>query len=255
MAEPKQNASSCDSSPPFAGNVVAPIIPDAADKVIINEVGTINVEIQISSPAETGADVSPANTNNIEPFVTLPTSMSAVGAQQDAQTNVPTISSSLSSEITKEGLLYSDASNDVVKVQTRSRILHFSDGTLEVTTSDEEDDSKELVKAPVIDPKTLRWLPYMWYYTTYAASKTLSACDYLGERLAYFFGITSPKYQYAVSEYNLNSRMAESRHQSLMLENKAWRHGEDPQGSFELVVNQPHSTIDQTGASTSSSKP
>ena len=29
-----------------------------------------------------------------------------------------------------------------------------------------------------------------------------TVCDYLGERLAYFFGITSPKYGYALSEYN-----------------------------------------------------
>lgn len=27
------------------------------------------------------------------------------------------------------------------------------------------------------------------------------ACDYLGERMASFFGITSAKYQYAIDEY------------------------------------------------------
>lgn len=26
-------------------------------------------------------------------------------------------------------------------------------------------------------------------------------CDYMGERLASFFGITTPKYQYAIDEY------------------------------------------------------
>lgn len=29
----------------------------------------------------------------------------------------------------------------------------------------------------------------------------LSVCDYLGERMASLFGITSPKYQYAIDEY------------------------------------------------------
>lgn len=29
----------------------------------------------------------------------------------------------------------------------------------------------------------------------------LPACDYLGERMASFFGITSAKYQYAIDEY------------------------------------------------------
>lgn len=28
------------------------------------------------------------------------------------------------------------------------------------------------------------------------------ACDYLGERMASFFGITSAKYQYAIDEYH-----------------------------------------------------
>lgn len=30
---------------------------------------------------------------------------------------------------------------------------------------------------------------------------SLTVCDYLGERLASMFGITTPKYQYAIDEY------------------------------------------------------
>jgi len=30
----------------------------------------------------------------------------------------------------------------------------------------------------------------------------VSAADYCGEKLAWFFGITSPKYQYVLDEYN-----------------------------------------------------
>lgn len=33
------------------------------------------------------------------------------------------------------------------------------------------------------------------------ASDSLAACDYLGERMASLFGITSAKYQYAIDEY------------------------------------------------------
>lgn len=33
------------------------------------------------------------------------------------------------------------------------------------------------------------------------ASYCLAACDYLGERMASLFGITSAKYQYAIDEY------------------------------------------------------
>lgn len=32
-------------------------------------------------------------------------------------------------------------------------------------------------------------------------SKTLEVCDYIGEGLANFFGITSPKYEYEIEEY------------------------------------------------------
>ncbi len=34
----------------------------------------------------------------------------------------------------------------------------------------------------------------------------LSACDYLGERMASLFGITSAKYQYAIDEYSRSKR-------------------------------------------------
>ncbi len=33
------------------------------------------------------------------------------------------------------------------------------------------------------------------------APYSLPACDYLGERMASLFGITSAKYQYAIDEY------------------------------------------------------
>lgn len=36
----------------------------------------------------------------------------------------------------------------------------------------------------------------------YGGSSALSACDYVGERLANVLGITSPKYQYEIDEYN-----------------------------------------------------
>ena len=31
---------------------------------------------------------------------------------------------------------------------------------------------------------------------------SLKVCDYLGEHLASFFGITTPKYQYEIDEYD-----------------------------------------------------
>ncbi|XP_071963265.1 protein FAM177A1-like [Antedon mediterranea] len=80
------------------------------------------------------------------------------------------------------------------------RVLHFSDGILEEFSSDEEEDETDA--QPKIDPKTLTWIPYLWYYCVLGATKTLSVCDVVGEKFAWWLGITSPKYQYAIDEYN-----------------------------------------------------
>lgn len=84
------------------------------------------------------------------------------------------------------------------------RILHFSDGTLEEYSTDEEDttDYKKDTQLAHIDPKQMTWFPWMWYQAATTASQTLQVCDYLGESLASFFGITTPKYQYEIEEYH-----------------------------------------------------
>lgn len=78
------------------------------------------------------------------------------------------------------------------------RILHFSDGILEEYSTDEEEEENT---QPVVDPKTLDWMPWMWYYIVTVSKKSLSVADTCGEHLAWFFGITTPKYQYAIDEY------------------------------------------------------
>jgi hypothetical protein len=47
----------------------------------------------------------------------------------------------------------------------------------------------------------MRWSTWAWYVTTSAVTKVIAACDYAGEALASFFGITTPKYQYEYDEY------------------------------------------------------
>lgn len=51
--------------------------------------------------------------------------------------------------------------------------------------------------------ETLTWGPWLWYKTITASSKTLRACDYAGEKLAKFFGITTPKYEYEIDVYEI----------------------------------------------------
>ena len=77
------------------------------------------------------------------------------------------------------------------------RILHFSDGILEEYSTDEEEENTQ----PVVDPKTLDWMPWVWYCIVTVSKKSLSVADTCGEHLAWFFGITTPKYQYAIDEY------------------------------------------------------
>ncbi|XP_018590650.1 protein FAM177A1-like isoform X3 [Scleropages formosus] len=91
------------------------------------------------------------------------------------------------------------------KQKAPRRVIHFASGeTMEEYSTDEEDEQEELRKkelpAPV-EPSKLTWGPYFWFYMWRAATSTVSACDYLGERMASLFGITSPKYQYAIDEY------------------------------------------------------
>ncbi|XP_054261893.1 protein FAM177A1-like isoform X2 [Macrosteles quadrilineatus] len=87
------------------------------------------------------------------------------------------------------------------------RVLHFSDGTLEEYSTDEEDGVEPKIvqqnaqQLSSVDPKTLAWMPWFWYQTVVAGSKTLEVCDYLGESLASFFGITTPKYQFEIDHY------------------------------------------------------
>ncbi|KAG8011131.1 hypothetical protein GBF38_005797 [Nibea albiflora] len=87
------------------------------------------------------------------------------------------------------------------------RIIHFSSGeTMEEYSTDEEEgedkepERKDLLSSPV-DASKLTWGPYVWFHMWRAATSTISACDYLGERMASLFGITSAKYQYAIDEY------------------------------------------------------
>ncbi|XP_014871659.1 protein FAM177A1-like isoform X2 [Poecilia latipinna] len=94
------------------------------------------------------------------------------------------------------------------KEKAPRRIIHFSSGeTMEEYSTDEEEaedpeaERKDLLSPP-IDASKMTWGPYFWFHMWRAATSTISACDYLGERMASLFGITSAKYQYAIDEYN-----------------------------------------------------
>uniref|UniRef100_H2ZND0 Protein FAM177A1 n=1 Tax=Ciona savignyi TaxID=51511 RepID=H2ZND0_CIOSA len=85
------------------------------------------------------------------------------------------------------------------KVKIPRRLIHCSDGVLEEYSTDEEEEETE-ENLPLVDPSTLSWGSYLWFWTVKSAFSGLAACDYLGEKFANFFGITSPKYQYELNQ-------------------------------------------------------
>ncbi|XP_078050566.1 protein FAM177A1 isoform X3 [Augochlora pura] len=92
------------------------------------------------------------------------------------------------------------------------RVLHFSDGDLVEYSEDETDSSEEVTTVTQIDP-SLEWGPWAWYQTTSFGTRVLDGCDYVGEWLASFFGITSPKYEFEINEfYRLQALERETKH-------------------------------------------
>ncbi|KAF2351170.1 FAM177 family [Trinorchestia longiramus] len=84
------------------------------------------------------------------------------------------------------------------------RVLYFSDGTLEEYSTDEEDEEADAgvsSNAQLISSSDLSWASWFGYQVSSTGSKALAACDYVGENLAYYLGITSPKYQYELEEH------------------------------------------------------
>lgn len=143
------------------------------------------------------------------------------------------------------------------KAKVPRRIIHFANGdTMEEYSTDEEEEEEENhVKQEVVtvDTSKLTWGPYFWFHMWRVATSTISVCDYMGERLASLFGITTPKYQYAIDEYyrikkeeeeeEEENRLAEEAEHTFAAqrrgeqENRAAVKKEQPEGSGAAFVN------------------
>ncbi|GJQ65001.1 hypothetical protein Trydic_g7163 [Trypoxylus dichotomus] len=118
-----------------------------------------------------------------------------------------------------------------VKVRVPKRVLHFSDGILEEYSDDETDNTSPKEKQ-VVDPKTLTWGPWLTFKAWAAGTSTLAAIDYIGEYLGDFFGITTPKYQSEINEYE----RIQSRRKELEETRKGWT---EPENSESNISQQP----------------
>uniref|UniRef100_A0A671XKZ4 Family with sequence similarity 177 member A1 n=1 Tax=Sparus aurata TaxID=8175 RepID=A0A671XKZ4_SPAAU len=103
-----------------------------------------------------------------------------------------------------------------VRVKVPRRTIFFASGeTMEEYSTDEEEEEEEPVKKDLItvDSSKLTWGPYFWFQMWRMTTSTISVCDYMGERLASLFGITTPKYQYAIDEYYRMKKEQEGEHE------------------------------------------
>lgn len=86
----------------------------------------------------------------------------------------------------------------------------------------------------------MAWGPWLSYYTWKSGSKILSAVDTAGESLASLFGITTPKYQIEISEYE---RLQEEK-KKLEEESTGWV-PKNSGGDVPLVLNEPVKDIER----------
>ncbi|KAF8793804.1 Protein FAM177A1 like protein [Argiope bruennichi] len=121
------------------------------------------------------------------------------------------------------------------------RLVYFSDGILEEYSTDEDevDDSAKDTQ-PLIDPKTLPWIPYFGYMFWWMGSQALAVCDFLGENLAWFLGITSPKFQYEIDQCEKIMKEEEELQKHIKAENAGWNtNDETTETSPNAIAMQP----------------
>jgi hypothetical protein len=124
------------------------------------------------------------------------------------------------------------------------RVIHCSDGIIEEYSTDEEEVEARKVEAErekarkaaiaAIDPKKLAWVPWMVHYTWFAGSTLLTYCDFVGEKLAWFLGITSPKYYYELEEFKRMKLEEEERQKRQDAESAGWKASPDSSQTIDM---------------------
>ncbi|XP_073832189.1 protein FAM177A1-like [Musca autumnalis] len=90
-----------------------------------------------------------------------------------------------------------------LELEKSKRILHFSDGTMEEFSDSDGEETVDIADMNVdIDVNGLPTVPRIKYKVYQAGCKFLNGIDYVGEGLANFLGITSPKF---VSESDIDA--------------------------------------------------
>ena len=122
------------------------------------------------------------------------------------------------------------------RVRVPRRVIHFSDGVIEEFSTDEEEEAErkaedekrreEERQRRLVDPKTLAWVPWVLHYTWRGGEAFVAWCDFLGEKLAWWAGITSPKYYYEIEEFKRMREREAERAQREDAEARGWKQEE-----------------------------
>ncbi|GAB0088621.1 uncharacterized protein DMENIID0001_030780 [Sergentomyia squamirostris] len=94
--------------------------------------------------------------------------------------------------------------NDVnLNIKKPSRVLHFSDGILEEfsESEDEVDHNKNQMQLSPVDESQMDWPTWMIHKASQTKNTMVSGCEYVGEALASFLGITTSKFDMEYEEY------------------------------------------------------
>ncbi|XP_056250379.1 protein FAM177A1 [Seriola aureovittata] len=149
-----------------------------------------------------------------------------------------------------ESVEMGDSAGNRGRVKVPRRTIYFASGeTMEEYSTDQEEEEEDPVKKDVIpvDTAKLTWGPYFWFHMWRMATSTISVCDYMGERLASLFGITTPKYQYAIDEYYRMKKEEEEEEEESRLSEEAERRiaelrGGEQDASHPATVEQPEAS-------------
>lgn len=136
------------------------------------------------------------------------------------------------------------------RVKVPRRTIYFASGeTMEEYSTDEEEEEPLQKEVKTVDPSKLTWGPYFWFHMWRMATNTITVCDYMGEKLASLFGLTSPKYQYAIDEYYRIKKEEEEEEEENRLAEEAERRFAEQQRGAQSDPSDPYSaTVEQTEA-------
>ena len=121
------------------------------------------------------------------------------------------------------------ASEPEKKNRVPRRVIHCSDGVVEEFSTDDEDESdrrhpeEDSTATTVINPSKLAWVPWIVHYTVFAGKGFFKYCDHYGEKIAWFLGITSPRYYYEIEDFKRSQEEEEEEARKNELETVGWR--------------------------------